>query len=376
MTPPASVEVPTPRDRTTAGVGGVAERHRLSVAPMMDWTDRHFRALMRVTTARTLLYTEMLTTGAILHGDRDRLLGYGPQEHPVALQIGGDDPGELAACARIGAAWGYDEINLNVGCPSDRVQRGAFGACLMKDPERVRDGVAAMVDAVAVPVTVKHRIGVDDLDAYEDMANFVAVVAEAGPARFTVHARKAWLSGLSPKENRTVPPLRYDDVYRLKRDFPQLSIEINGGIRTPAAARAHLDRVDAVMIGRGAYEDPLRFVDADPLVYGVPAPVSTRRDVLEAMTAYVDAHLTRGGRLAAVARHLLHVVKAVPGAKAWRRRLTEGMHRDGADLGVLAHAAAAVPDEVWDEDVRADAAPRSGLSDPGGGTAAESNVSA
>ena len=230
---------------------------------MMDRTDRHFRFFLRRITRHTLLYTEMVTTGAVIHGDRERLLGFDLREKPVALQLGGDDPRALAECARIGEGFGYDEINLNVGCPSDRVQKGRIGACLMAEPERVADGVEAMRAAVSIPVTVKHRIGIDHLDRYEDMARFVTTVAAAGSDRFTVHARIAWLQGLSPKENRDIPPLRYDDVYRLKREHPDLSIEINGGVRSLDGVEEHLREVDAVMIGRAACDDPYLFAEAD-----------------------------------------------------------------------------------------------------------------
>lgn len=302
--------------------------HPLSVAPMMDRSDRHFRWLMRQITRRALLYTEMVTTGAVLHGDREKLLGFHPDEHPVALQLGGDDPEALAACARIGVDLGYDEIDLNVGCPSDRVQSGCFGAVLMRRPERVAECVAAMKAAVAVPVTVKHRIGVDELDRYEDMARFVETVAEAGADRFTVHARKAWLQGLSPKENREIPPLRYAEVHRLKAEHPELEIEINGGIVTLDQALEHLTHVDAVMIGRAAVDDPWIFADADRRVYGDTGAAPTREGVIEAMWGYAEAHVAAGGRLHHVTRHALQLFRGQPGAGAWRRLLTEQSRSD------------------------------------------------
>jgi tRNA-dihydrouridine synthase A len=319
----------------------------LSVAPMMDWTDRHYRAFMRGVTRRTLLYTEMVHVNAVLRGHRERVLGFSELEKPLALQLGGDDPQALAACARVAEDWGYDELNLNVGCPSPRVQRGNFGACLMAQPERVAACVAAMRAATSLPVTVKHRIGIDDRDRFEDLAHFVEVVAQAGPARFTVHARKAWLSGLSPKENRTVPPLRYEAVYRLKRLRPDLELELNGGVRSLEAAAAHLEHVDAVMIGRAAYETPYALARADALFYG-EAHVPTRREVLEVFLPYASAQLGRGVPLASLTRHLLGLFAGVPGARAWRRHLSEQAHRAGAGLEVLQRALRVVPDEVLD----------------------------
>ncbi|HEX2252348.1 MAG TPA: tRNA dihydrouridine(20/20a) synthase DusA [Thermoanaerobaculia bacterium] len=316
---------------------------------MMDRTDRHFRALLRRITRRTLLYSEMITAGAVLHGDRDHLLGHAPEERPLALQLGGDDPAELAACARIAEAWGYDEVNLNVGCPSDRVQKGRFGACLMAEPERVAAAVAAMRGACALPVTVKHRIGIDELDRYEDMERFVAVVAAAGCDRFSVHARKAWLSGLSPKENRSVPPLRYAEVYRLKREHPELAIEINGGVADLAAAAEHLDHVDAVMIGRAAYDDPYLFATADARFFADPAPPPTRREVAEGLIDYAAGQVARGALLKHVARHALGLFAGRPGARAWKRHLAENAHREGAGAEVLRQAMEKVPAHVLAE---------------------------
>ena len=325
-----------------------SERILLSVAPMMDWTDRHYRVLARQLTRRTLLYTEMVTAPAIVHGDRDKLLGFDASEHPVALQIGGEDPAELAEAARIGAGFGYDEINLNVGCPSDRVQQGRFGACLMAEPERVASGVAAMRDAVDVPVTVKHRIGIDDLDRYEDMERFVAVVAAAGADAFTVHARKAWLEGLSPKQNRTVPPLRHHEVHRLKRSFPELVIETNGGILDLGDARKHLGHVDGVMIGRAAYGDVWMLAGADARLYGELESVPTRRRAVEGVLPYVEALAQRGEPVSRVTRHLVNLFRAVPGARAWRRHLSENAHRPGAGPEVVIDALRLVPDAVLD----------------------------
>lgn len=320
----------------------------LSIAPMMDWTDRHYRAFMRQLTKHTLLYSEMVTTNAVLHGDREQLLGYSEIEHPLALQLGGDDPQEMAECARIAQAWGYDEVNINVGCPSDRVQRGSFGACLMARPERVAGCVTAMRDAVQIPVTVKHRIGIDELDRYEDMANFVDIVSRAGADRFTVHARKAWLRGLSPKENRTVPPLRYQDIYRLKTDFPQLRIEINGGFRELQTAREQLTRVDGVMIGRAAYETPYLFATADREFFGDHAAPPSRRKVVEAMLPYVAAWREKGVYPKHILRHMLGLFSHQPGAKAWRRQLSENAHKPDSDESLLREALELVPDQVAD----------------------------
>jgi tRNA-dihydrouridine synthase A len=307
----------------------------LSVAPMMDRTDRHFRYFMRLLTRRTLLYTEMVTAPAILHGDREKLLGFSPEEKPLVLQVGGDDPQQLAVCAKVAEDLGYDEINLNVGCPSDRVQNGNFGACLMAQPEKVARAVEAMAGAVRIPVTVKHRIGIDDRDSYEDMANFVAIVSEAGCQHFSVHARKAWLQGLSPKENRTVPPLRYEDVYRLKAEFPHLFIEINGGFISLEGAKGQLDKVDGVMIGRAAYDTPYIFAAADRDIYGEDVAPPTRREVVEAMLPYIDFWVSRGVKLNSITRHLLQLFAGQPGTKAWKRYLSENAHLPGAGVEVV-----------------------------------------
>lgn len=322
----------------------------LSIAPMMDRTDRHFRYFLRRITRRALLYTEMVTTGALLHGDDpERFLAFHPDERPLALQLGGDDPAELAACARLAEKWGYDEVNLNVGCPSERVQRGSFGVCLMAEPERVADAVAAMREAVALPVTVKHRIGFDDRDRYDDMLRFVDVVAAAGCDRFTVHARKAWLRGLSPKENRDVPPLRYEEVYRLKAERPELPVEINGGIAGLAEVRRHLARVDAVMVGRSAYDDPFSLAAADRELFGAPEEPITRGRVVEAVLPYADELVASGQPVSRLTRHLLGLFAGRRGARAWRRHLTEGARAAGAGSEVLVEAAAHVSAEVLDE---------------------------
>ena len=308
---------------------------------MMDRTDRHYRVFMRQITRRTLLYTEMVTTGAVLRGGAERYLAFDEEEKPLALQLGGEEAGELAACARIAGEMGYDEVNLNVGCPSDRVQKGRFGVCLMAEPQRVADAVAAMRAAVRVPVTVKHRIGVDDLDRYEDLRDFVETVAAAGCDRFSVHARKAWLQGLSPKENREIPPLRYEDVYRLKRELPGLAIEINGGVTTLDEAEEHLRRIDGVMIGRAAYDRPWLFAEADRRFYGSGDPLPTRRQVAEAMIPYLERWYARGLPVARITRHLLQLFAGEPGARAWRRHLSENAPGGGPE--VLREALAKVP---------------------------------
>jgi tRNA-dihydrouridine synthase A len=315
---------------------------RLSVAPMMDCTDRHDRMFLRLISRRTLLYTEMVTSGAILRGDRDRWLRFDPREHPVALQVGGAEPAALAACAGIAEAYGYDEINLNVGCPSDRVRSGRFGACLMAEPALVAACVAAMRDAAAIPVTVKSRIGIDDRDAYEDLRDFVATVAAAGCRSFAIHARKAVLSGLSPKQNREVPPLRYDVVYRLKREFPDLEVVLNGGVRSLDEAAAQLPRVDGVMIGRAAYHDPYLLAEADCRFFGDPGSPPSRPEIIARLLPYVAARLQEGVPLSAITRHILGLFNGEPGARAWRRYLSENAHRPGADVEVIREAAARV----------------------------------
>lgn len=308
----------------------------LSIAPMLDWTDRHCRYFLRLISRRVLLYTEMVTTGAVLHGDRDRLLGFSPCEKPVAVQFGGSDPHELAECARIAEARGFDEINLNVGCPSDRVQQGRFGACLMAEPRLVADCIAAMAAAVSVPVTVKCRIGVDERDSYEDLAHFVETVSAAGCRTFIIHARKAWLNGLSPKENRTIPPLRHDRVEAVKRDFPALEIVLNGGIADLDQARQQLQRFDGVMLGRAAYQNPYLLAEADRLFFGDPHPVPSRQDIIREMLPYINTELARGTRLHAMTRHMLGLFHGMPGGRIWRRRLGESTAESGAGLEVLA----------------------------------------
>ncbi|WP_271588334.1 tRNA dihydrouridine(20/20a) synthase DusA [Bradyrhizobium sp. CCBAU 53415] len=324
--------------------------YRFSVAPMMDWTDRHCRVFHRHLTRRALLYTEMLTTGAIIHGDRERLLGFDPCEHPVALQLGGSDPRELAEAARIGEAFGYDEINLNVGCPSDRVKDGRFGACLMAEPELVARCVDAMKRTVAIPVTVKCRIGIDEQDPEVALDALAHAVVASGCDALIVHARKAWLNGLSPKENRDIPPLDYDRVYRLKRAMPGATVIINGGIPGIEDAKAHLEHVDGVMLGRAAYQEPWRLLAVDREIFGEAAPHATMQDALEATMPYIEQQLVRGTRLHAITRHFVGAFHAVPGARAFRRHLAEQGVKPGAGLEVLrdaiAHVAARAPAEA------------------------------
>jgi tRNA-dihydrouridine synthase A len=309
---------------------------------MMDRTDRHYRYFMRQITKRTLLYTEMVTSGAIKHGDRDYLLGFSPVENPIALQVGGDNPQDLAECARIAEAMGYDEINLNVGCPSDRVQNGNFGACLMKTPDRVAKCIESMSAATHIPVSVKHRIGVDDLDSYEDMHNFVRILAEAGCQRFSVHARKAWLQGLSPKDNREVPPLRYSDVHRLKQEFPHLFIEINGGFVTLEQAHQQLQSVDAVMIGRAAYDNPYLFATCDREFFGEENYIPSRIEIAEAMIPYIDEWREKGLKLNKITRHMLQLFHGQAGSRIWKRIITDKSCIVGAGSEVIREAIAAI----------------------------------
>ncbi len=318
---------------------------RLAVAPMMEWTDRHARYFLRRITRRTLLYTEMVAAAAILRGDRERLLGFDPNEWPLALQLGGADPSQLAEAAAIGAAMGYDEINLNVGCPSERVQNARFGACLMAEPETVARGVAAMRQAVNIPVTVKCRIGIDGRDSYEDLRHFVDTVAAAGCRVFIVHARIAVLSGLSPKANREVPPLRYEIVHRLKAERPDLTIILNGGITNLEMARGALERLDGAMIGRSAYQDPFLLADADRLLFGESWSPPSRHEVARAMLPYIDAARGRGTPFYAVVRHMLGLFSGQPGARAFRRFISENGPRPGAGSDILTQAIALVPEQ-------------------------------
>ena len=317
-------------------------RWRLSVAPMLDWTDRHCRYFHRLLSKNALLYTEMVTTGALLHGDVARHLRFNAEEHPLALQLGGSEPAELAHCARLGEQWGYDEINLNCGCPSERVQRGSFGACLMAEPQLVADCVKAMVDAVSVPVTVKHRIGIDKSESYEFVRDFVGAVAEAGCATFIVHARNAWLKGLSPKENREVPPLRYEIVQRLKREFPRLTIVVNGGITTSAQVAEQLQQLDGVMLGREAYHNPWWLASWDEQFYGATPSTLTREAVELQMVEYMRRIAAEDGTLwYAVARHMLGLRHGLPGARRWRQVWSDHKLKglDPREVMALAHGA-------------------------------------
>jgi len=314
---------------------------RFCTAPCMDWTDRHCRRFWRVLTRRARVYTEMVTTGALLHGDVERHLRFNDEEHPVALQLGGAAPEELAQCAALGEQWGYDEINLNCGCPSDRVQNGRFGACLMAEPTLVRDCVAAMRAACDIPVTVKHRIGIDHQECFSELVDFVGTVAEGGAEVFIVHARKAWLQGLSPKENREVPPLNYPWVNQLKRDFPELTIVINGGIETLDACEQHLEHVDGVMLGRAAYQNPWLLSEVDARLFEATTSVgSTREDAIETMLPYIEEQLSEGARLHHVTRHMLGLYQGQYGGRQYRRHLSEHAYKTEAGVATLLEAAA------------------------------------
>ncbi len=319
---------------------------RVAVAPMLDWTDRHCRYFLRLLSRRVRLYTEMATTGAVLRGDRERLLAYDPAERPLALQLGGSDPEELARCARIAADFGYDEVNLNVGCPSDRVQSGRFGACLMAEPALVAECVAAMRAAAALPVTIKTRIGIDDRDSYEALTDFVGQAAAAGCAVFIIHARKAWLHGLSPKENREIPPLRYEVVHRLKRDFPELTVLLNGGLTSLDQAAEQLSWVDGVMIGRAAYENPYLLAEVDRRFFDSSAPPPNRHQVIQDLLPYIETQLQRGAPLHCMIRPVLGLFQGIPGARAWRRYLSEQAPRRGAGTAVLEAALRWLPEGV------------------------------
>ena len=314
---------------------------RISVAPMMDWTDRHCRYFHRLLAPAALLYTEMVTTGAIIHGDADRFLAYNPEEHPLALQLGGSEPEDLAACARIAQQRGYDEINLNVGCPSDRVQRGRFCACLMLEPELVRDCMSAMIDAVDIPVTIKTRLGVDDHYSYQYMSDFVGRVAESGCPVFIMHARMALLAGLSPKQYRDVPPLHYDWVYRLKEKSPDLEVVINGGIASVDEVKNHLEHVDGVMLGRAAYHTPWLLAECQQQLFDKQT-IKTREDIIESMNLYIERQVKSGVAVKHISRHLLGLFQGLPGAKAWRRYLSENAYRDDSNTDLLNRALAAM----------------------------------
>lgn len=313
---------------------------------MMDWSDRHCRMFWRQLTRHSLLYTEMVTTGAILHAGPERFLSYHEDEHPIALQLGGSDPAALAECAAIAEEWGYDEVNLNCGCPSDRVQNGAFGACLMAEPERVADCVTAMKDACKLPVTVKHRIGIDELDSYEHLHRFAAAQVDAGCETLIVHARKAWLQGLSPKQNREIPPLHYDVVYRLKEDFPDTEIIINGGLQNLEDCYAQLEYVDGVMMGRSAYQDPYLLLGVDPMFYQQEAPAANAMSAVEQLLPYIEAALQDGAKLNHISRHMLGLFNGRRGAKQFRRHLSQNAYKAESGIEVLTQALAMVYDEA------------------------------
>ena len=313
-------------------------QRRICVAPMLDWTDRYYRYFIRLISPHALLYSEMITTGAILHGDRDHHLAFNTAEHPLALQLGGSDPTALAACAKIAAQYGYDEINLNCGCPSDRVQKGRFGACLMKEPELVAQCIAAMKNTVDIPVTLKHRIGVDNQTSHGELEAFVGFNKEAGCDAFIVHARNALLQGLSPKDNRNIPPLIYDTVYRLKNSFPDSEFIINGGITCLAQVENHLKHVDGVMLGREAYHNPYLLADIDTLFYGQTGPISTRLEILESFIPFAERALSKGARLNHLSRHILGLFHGQPGARKFRRLISEKAHRTDAGIEVLLEA--------------------------------------
>ena len=312
---------------------------RFCVAPMLDWTDRHQRYLMRLMSKHSLLYTEMVTTGALIHGDKERHLAFNKEEHPLALQLGGSDPKDMATCAVMAEEYGYDEVNINVGCPSDRVQSGAFGACLMAEPELVAENVRAMKNSVKIPVTVKNRIAIDEMEEYESLYRFIDIVSKAGCETFIIHARKAWLKGLSPKQNRDIPPLNYQLVYQMKKEFPHLEIIINGGIKTLDECKNHLKYVDGVMVGREAYHNPYIMAAVDQEIYGqTKSRVETQQEYLEAYLDYIQQQLDDGVYLKHMSRHLLGLFSGQSGAKAWRRTISEHAHKEGSGIEVIQEA--------------------------------------
>lgn len=314
------------------------DKHRLCIAPMMTHTDRHFRYFLRLISRHVYLYTEMITTGAIIHGKQYHRLEYSDAEHPLALQLGGNNPAELAECASIAAGYGYDEINLNIGCPSDRVKNGAFGACLMARPELVAECVAAITARVSIPVTVKTRTGIDDMDSYEHLCHFIETVYQGGCSTFILHARKAWLQGLSPRQNREIPPLNYDTVYRLKREFPELEVIINGGITSLHDGLSHLDHVDGVMIGRAVCSNPYLLAEADRLYFGTSANDTSRETILENYMDYASGRLQQGDTLPRISRHILGLFQGQPGARRWRRYLSENIYKQDSGIEVIENA--------------------------------------
>ena len=323
---------------------------RFCAAPMMEWSDTHCRSFWRLLTKNAVLYTEMVTTGALIHGDRKRFLAYNPQEHPLALQLGGSNARDLAECARIAQDWGFDEVNLNCGCPSDRVQNNMIGACLMAEPNLVADCLATMQNAVTIPVTVKHRIGIDDMDDYEGLSDFVRTLAATGCKTFIVHARKAWLKGLSPKENREIPPLQYDKVVQLKRDFPELEIIINGGITTLEQCENLLDSVDGVMLGREIYSNPYLLAAVDNRLYGTHKPLATREEIMAQFMVYCEEQIAQGVRLNHLTRHILGLYQGLPGARRFRRVISEEAHKTGAGIEVLQKAMTAIQGAIMARD--------------------------
>lgn len=323
---------------------------RFTAAPMMEWSDTHCRSFWRILTKKTVFYSEMVTTGALIHGDRKRFLDFNASEHPLALQLGGSDPKALAECARIAEDWDYDEVNLNCGCPSDRVQNNMIGACLMAEPQLVAECIASMQAAVKIPVTIKHRIGIDDMEDYAGLVNFVSTVADTGCKTFIVHARKAWLKGLSPKENREIPPLQYDKVAQLKKDYPDLEIIINGGITTLEQSLNLLNEVDGVMLGREIYHNPYLLAKVDQTIYGVDTPIMTREQVIEAFIAYAEEQLQQGVRLNYMTRHILGLYQGMPGARRFRRVISEQAHKPNAGIDVIKNALAALNEVPFDSE--------------------------
>ena len=324
---------------------------RFTAAPMMEWSDTHCRSFWRLLTKETVLYSEMVTTGALLHGDKGRFLDFNACEHPLALQLGGSAPKALAECARIAEDWGYDEVNLNCGCPSDRVQNNMIGACLMAEPDLVADCIASMQAAVKIPVTIKHRIGIDDMEDYAGMVNFVSKVASTGCSTFIVHARKAWLKGLSPKENREIPPLQYDMVTQLKRDFPQLEIIVNGGITSLEQSHNLLKDVDGVMLGREIYHNPYLLAEVDQQIYGRETPIPTREDVISGFKVYAEEQLSKGIRLNYMTRHILGLYQGMPGARRFRRIISEQAHKPNAGISVIKQALESLNDVTFASDM-------------------------
>lgn len=321
-----------------------------SVAPMLDWTDRHQRYFLRLISHHALLYTEMVTTGAIIFGDRDRYLQFNNEEHPVSLQLGGSDVKHLAECTKIAEDYGYDEVNLNLGCPSNRVQNGSFGACMMAEPELVAECISAMKASTSIPVSAKTRIGIDDKDSFEELVHFVGTLHEAGCEDFVIHARKAILQGLSPKENRTIPPLKYDVVYKIKELFPQCHISLNGGVKTLDETVEHLKHVDGVMMGREAYHNPYLLSDIDRLLFKDDRLVLTRHQIVESMFPYIEKEMAKGVRLQSIVRHILGVFQGVNGTKAWKRFLSENAHKENAGIDVLKHALTLVNQQSHPDD--------------------------